>query len=422
MLIGAFMLFVTGKVNYSIRYTGLLNRKLIYLSVAFLFANMGWGMAWPYLPNLIKLLGGSILYVALLSTLFNLTSSFGQYFWGRRSDASGKRKPYALLGLFSSGFFFILIGISGSAISVLILRTFQGFFVSSQTPAISALVSELSTNVGRGFGTFNMFSNIGFMLGNFIGGFVVSHYGTRHVFLASSVPFFIALIMILFFKEEARKIEDLRPLYRYDRPGRTVFSWTKSAEFIKRNRNIVIFTISIFILMLSSGMVYSYLSLLLEARFGKDFVGYYYGIDGLFASFFIYPFGYLADRYGSKAVTLFGLVAYALTYLLYYISTTPFMIILTAAISGAKWASYFNSINAYVSRMSTREERATALGVLNSGISMGWVIGPLIGSITVVMYGIPEMILLAIAPVIVSLTVLIFVENDIHYIDGRKVN
>lgn len=379
-------------------------------------------MAWPYLPNYIRLLGGTMLFVAMLSVLFNLTSSLGQYLWGRFSDSSGRRKPFVLLGLCSSAVFFLLIGMAGSATVVLLLRAFQGFFVSSQTPAVSALVSELSENVGRGFGVFNLFSNIGFMLGNFAGGIIVSVFPVNYVFFFSAIPVLVSFVMISLFREEVKKTKDFRPLFRYDRPGRTVFSWRRATEFFHRNRNIVIFTVSTFILMLSSGMVYSYLSLLLERRFGEDFVGYYYGLDGLAASFLIYPFGYLADRFGSKIVILFGSLLYVLTFYLYSIASTVPAIVVTAMISGTKWASYFNSINTYVARMSTREERATALGFMNSGIAMGWVVGPLIGAFIVSRAGLEGLMLLSTIPVVVSMAILAFVKNDRGYVDGKKVN
>ncbi len=390
-----------------------MNRKLLYISTGFLFANMSWGMAWPYLPNYMRLLGGSVLFIAFLSVFFNITSAFGQAFWGRKSDAVGRRKPFILLGLFSSALFFSLMGLVQNAIALLSFRTLQGFFVSSQTPAISALVSELSTNIGRGFGIFNLFSNIGFMLGNFLGGVVVHYFPINYVFIFSVIPVAISFVMFSLFKEESRNPMDFRLLFRYDRPGRTVVSWKNAREFMRKNRNILIFSLATFVLMISSGMVYSYLSLLLDARFGEGYVGFYYGIDGLFSSFFIYPFGYLSDKIGSKTVIVIGSILYVVTFGMYFMATTIPFLIITALISGTKWAAYFNSINTYVSRMSTREERATALGLMNSGIAMGWVLGPLIGAYTIVLFGLAEMMLIATIPVILSLIILVpFTKND----------
>jgi len=384
---------------------------------------MGWGMAWPYLPNYIRLLGGDMLFVALLSVLFNLFSSFGQYFWGRKSDALQRRKPFIITGLLFSGLFFLVMGLVQNAVAVLTLRAFQGFFAAAQTPAISALVSELSENVGRGFGIFNMFSNAGFMLGNFISGYILNYLSINYVFVLSVIPLFFAFFIVLFFKEDVKEPKDFRFLFRYDRPGRTVFSINKSREFLKKNKNILIFTVSIFVLMLSAGMVYSYLSLLLSSRFGNNFVGYYYGIDGLFSAFLIYPFGYLTDRYGSKVIVVYGTLMYIVTFVMYAISTTMPMILITALISGSKWASYFNSINVYTARMSSHNERATALGVMNSGIAAGWVIGPLLGAYIVMLFGLANMMLIATIPVALSLIILVAkTKNDRGYEDGRKIN
>ncbi len=396
-------------------------RSLFHLSLSFLLVNMGWGMAWPYLPNYMRLLGGSMLFVALLSVLFNLTSFFGQYFWGRKSDHVKRRKPFITLGILSSLLFFMLMGIIQSSIALLSLRTFQGFFTSSQTPAASALVSELSENVGQGFGIFNLFSNVGFMGGNFIGGFVTSHYPVNYLFIFSSIPFILSFIPLHFVMEKKKEPVDFRMIFRYEGSGRAIFKLGNLRKFILKNKNLLIFTLSAFITMIASGMVYSYLSILIGLRFGKNFVGFYFGVDSLVSSLLIYPFGKLSDTVGSKIVVIFGLITYAITFVLYYYAISFILLFSAAIISGTKWAAYFNSINSYVSRMSHREERATALGLLNSGIAMGWVIGPLLGAFLIEFVSLAFMILLATLPVIVSISIVMFVKNDRLYKDGSPV-
>lgn len=173
--------------------------------------------------------------------------------------------------------------------------------------------------------------------------------------------------------------------------------------------------------MIASGMVYSYLSILIGLRFGKNFVGFYFGVDSLVSSLLIYPFGKLSDTVGSKIVVIFGLITYAITFVLYYYAISFILLFSAAIISGTKWAAYFNSINSYVSRMSHREERATALGLLNSGIAMGWVIGPLLGAFLIEFVSLAFMILLATLPVIVSISIVMFVKNDRLYKDGSPV-
>ncbi|OYT59154.1 MFS transporter, partial [Euryarchaeota archaeon ex4484_178] len=296
---------------------------------------MGWGMAWPYLPNFIKLLGGGVLAVGMLSILFNITSSFGQFFWGRKSDRMGKRKSFVIFGVFSSGIFFLLMGFATSVVAILLLRTLQGFFISAQTPAVSAFVSEISRDVGKGFAVFNAFSNVGFMLGNFAGGFIASYYPLNYVYFFSSIPIFLGLSMLFFLKEEPKNPEDLRLLMRYDRPGRTFFNFENARKFVRRNPNIALFSLSIFISMVGSGMVYTYLSLLIGERFDPSWVGVYFGIDGLVSTPLIFIFGHLADRYGSKPVLIYGVLGYMLTFFLYYSATTVSLLIIAAIVSGS---------------------------------------------------------------------------------------
>ncbi len=400
-----------------------MNRKLWHISVAFMFVNMGWGMAWPYLPNYLKALGATFIMISMLSVLFNLSSTLGQYFWGSKSDVAGKRKPFVMFGIISSGAFFLVMGFVSNIIAFLALRGLQGFFVAAQTPAVSALISEISRDAGAGFGVFNTFTNIGFMAGNVIGGYITSILPINYVFIFSVIPFVIALLILLPFKEERRDKIDLRPMFRYDRPGRVLVKWENLRSFLKRNRNITIFSVSVFTLMLASGMVYSFLSILIKDRFGNEWVGYYFGMDSFVSTFLIYLFGKMADRYGSKPIVLIGLFGYFVTYILYYLATSLPLLFLAAAVSGMKWAAYFNSINTYVAKMSVPEERATALGLLNSFISFGWVVGPLLGAFVIMEMGITTNLLVALIPILVSMLIaLFFTENDRYVKDGQRIN
>ncbi len=208
---------------------------------------------------------------------------------------------------------------------------------------------------------------------------------------------------------------------RYDRPGRTFFNFENAKRFVRRNRNITIFSLSLFISMIGSGMVYTYLSLLIGERFGPSWVGLYFGIDGLVSTPLIFVFGHLADRYGSKPVLIYGLIGYMLTFFLYYSATTIPLLILAAIISGSKWGSYFNSANTYVSRMSLKQERATALGLMNSAMAIGWVVGPLVGAYLITRFTLPVTILIAIIPELISLVIVLFIKNDRYFRDGMSI-
>ncbi len=398
-------------------------KELLLLSLAFLFVNMGWGMAWPQLPTYMKVLGGGVLMVASLSILFNVFSTLGQYFWGRKSDQVQRRKPFVIFGVATGGFFFFIMAFATSATVLLTMRSLQGFFMSAQTPAVSALISELSENVGRSFGIFNSLSNAGFMLGNFVGGFIIGAYPKNYTLLysLSSLPFIAAISLLIFLREPNRTPMDFRMMFRIDRPGRMVVKWQNAREFVKRNRNITMMTISVLFMMVASGMVYSFLSILLQERFGDAWVGWYFGIDSGISIIFVYLLGYLADRIGSKLVAIMGILGYMATFYLYYSAISIPLIILAAAVSGFKWAAYFNSINTYIAKMSSRNERATALGIMNSAMALGWVFGPLISAYLIPLLSLPLTVLFAIIPAGISLLIVLPVENDINYMDGLPI-
>ncbi len=71
--------------------------------------------------------------------------------------------------------------------------------------------------------------------------------------------------------------------------------------------------------------------------------------------------------------------------------------------------------------MSTKNERATALGLMNSAMAMGWVVGPLMGTYLIPEVGLAETILIAAIPEIISLILVLFLKNDKMFRGGVPV-
>ncbi|WP_456420647.1 MFS transporter [Thermococcus sp.] len=355
-------------------------RNVLILAVAMFIANVAFGMAFPYLSVYMKVLGASMFMVGLLSVAFNLTSTVFQYPFGWLSDSTGNRKGFIAFGVASIGIFYTAMAFVSSPSGVLILRTLQGIFGSAMTPAHSALISELSTRAGSIFGLFNSIENAGFMVGNFLGSVIVSYLGIRKLFVLSSFLLFISAGIVLFIREHPAGRRPFLGIILV-REGRESWRATvKSSAFKRLMRGYLgLFYVTVFLVMVASGQFYSVSSVYFRETFGEWSVGVIFGIESLAAALTGYFLGKLIDRHGAKRFYLIAIAGYGLAFLLYAFVKNVWLVFGVAFLSGLKWVMTINSTSAYVAQNVKASERAQGMGLLNAMMSLGWVVGPLLG-------------------------------------------
>ena len=355
-------------------------RNVVILAVAMFIANVAFGMAFPYLGVYMRLLGASMFMVGLLSVAFNLTSTVFQYPFGWLSDSTGNRKGFIAFGLVSFGLFYAMMAFVGSAIGVLILRTLQGVFGSAMTPAHSALISELSTRAGSIFGLFNSIENAGYMVGNFLGSAIVRYFGIRKLFLISGFLLFVSAGIVLLIRERPMGRRSLLGMILVQEGRESWRATVKGSAFRKLMRgHLGLFYVTVFLVMIASGQFYSVSSVYFKETFGEWSVGVIFGIESLAAALTGYFLGKLIDRHGAKRFYLVAIAGYGLAFLLYAVVRNVWLVFGIAFLSGVKWVLTINSTSAYVAQNVSVRERAQGMGLLNAMMSLGWVVGPLIG-------------------------------------------
>ncbi|NJE49372.1 MFS transporter [Thermococcus sp. 9N3] len=355
-------------------------RNVVILAMAMFIANVAFGMAFPYLSVYMRLLGASMFMVGLLSVAFNLTSTVFQYPFGWLSDSTGNRKGFIAFGVASIGFFYIVMAFVGSATSVLILRTLQGVFGSAMTPAHSALISELSTRAGSIFGLFNSIENAGYMVGNFLGSAIVGYLGVRKLFLISGLLLFVSAGIVLLIRERPTGRRSLLGMILVQEGRESWRATVKGSAFKRLMRgHLGLFYVTVFLVMIASGQFYSVSSVYFKETFGEWSVGVIFGIESLAAALTGYFLGKLIDRHGAKRFYLIAIAGYGLAFLLYAVVRNVWLVFGIAFLSGVKWVLTINSTSAYVAQNVRVSERAQGMGLLNAMMSLGWVVGPLIG-------------------------------------------
>ncbi len=163
--------------------------------------------------------------------------------------------------------------------------------------------------------------------------------------------------------------------------GRESWLTTVKGSAFKRlmRGQLGLFYVTVFLVMVASGQFYSVSSVYFKEAFGGWSVGVIFGVESLAAALTGYFLGKLIDRYGAKRFYLVAIAGYSLAFLLYAIVRNVWLVLGIAFLSGLKWVMTINSTSAYVAEKVSPGERAQGMGLLNAMMSLGWVVGPLIG-------------------------------------------
>ncbi len=114
-----------------------------------------------------------------------------------------------------------------------------------------------------------------------------------------------------------------------------------------------------------------------------------------FAQFLAAPlWGRLSDRIGRRPVLLVSVLATAVGFLLMGLADSLVLLFVARILAGVAGGN-IGTAQAYVADISTREERAKAMGLLGAAFGLGFVFGPAIGGVVSAFFGLHAPFLLA---------------------------
>jgi len=118
------------------------------------------------------------------------------------------------------------------------------------------------------------------------------------------------------------------------------------------------------------------------------------------------PLGGLSDRVGRKRVLLAALAGFAVSNVIYAFANSIIVMIIARALEGGISAGFYPAANAFVSDMTTPENRGTAMGYLSMGNMVGFVVGPSLGGVLAEFLGIRLPFIVAAVASLVTLVIL----------------
>jgi len=335
--------------------------NIILLGLVSFINDISSKMILPILPLYIKQVGGAGLAIGLISGLGESVASLFKMLSGYVSDRTGKRKPFVFGGYFASAVGKLLFAVASTWPLVLIFKILERFGKGTRSAPTDALIaaSAKKNHRGRGFGIHRMFDSGGAVLGSVLA-FVLFWwlgFGFVSIFLAAGILAFFSLIPLIFVKEKRTE-----PV-----------SYKLSVSFSKLSGRLKFFILIATLFALGN---FSYMFFVLRTQeffTAKLAIGIpilMYIIYNFFYTLFAVPAGMLSDRIGREKVLLMGYALFGIVCLGFMFFDTIIAFVILFFLYGLNYALVNATQRAFVSDLSKKRIRGTALGTFHMMISI----------------------------------------------------
>jgi MFS family permease len=337
--------------------------NVIALGLTSLFTDVSTEMLVPVMPLFITAtLGASVASLGLIEGIAECTASGLRLVAGRLSDRIGRRKPFLVAGYGLSGVCKTLMAFAATWPAMLGFRFGDRVGKALRNPPRDAIIADSTpdSDLGRAFGVHRAMDTTGAAIGPLVSWWLLARWsslgtaGYRRIFLASSIPAAIALVVLVVMVRAPRLALVKRTASaRGDAPLGTGFARFVSADVLFQLGN--------------SSMAF----LLLRAQhsgFSAGGVSLLYLAYNLCYAALALPFGNLSDRIGRRPLLLSGYLLYALAYGVAAFSPTRAGAIVAFLVLAVHSAIIEGQSRSLITDLVPRERRATAFGVYHGAV------------------------------------------------------
>ena len=357
------------------------NKKNITILFATLvIVMMGFGMIIPILPFYVKSFGASGSAMGLLMAAYAIMQFLFSPLWGSLSDRYG-RKPLLLLGVAGNGLAMIFSGFASSLWLLVASRALAGLLSSATLPTAMAFIGDSTSEEDRGggMGLMGAAMGVGMVLGPGIGGWLAEGNLATPFFLAAGLSA-VAFLAIALFLPESLPVER-RQAQNADAPSQ---SKMQGPDF-KKMWDALSSPIGILLLLaflLSFGMTNfeSIFGIYALERFsyGPKDVGVILTVIGIVSSIMQGALvGPLTKKFGETAIIRASLLGSSAGFLIMLTAFNYATILLTVSLFIISVAMLRPAVSSLISRRAGKIGQGTAMGLNNSFMSLGRIIGPL---------------------------------------------
>jgi len=348
-------------------------KNLIILFVTLVVMMLGFGIIIPILPFYVESMGASGRDLGLLMAIFALMQLIFAPVWGSLSDKIG-RKPVLIIGIFGNGLALLFMGLATQLWMLFAARALAGILSSATLPTAMAYIGDSTSDKHRSgaMGTIGAAMGVGMVLGPGIGGWLAE--------MALSYPFYLAagLSGIVLFFVWLMLPESLAVEHRTAADGKL-----KGVDFGAMWR--ALFGPLGFLMFMSFLVSFGMTSFegifglyaLERYGYGPSQVGMILMVVGITSAIMQGGFtGRLTKRWGETRVMQGSLVVSAVGFAAMLLAQTLPMVMLTTSFFVLGNALLRPVLASMISQRSDRREQGIALGLHNSFMSLGRIVGP----------------------------------------------
>ena len=352
-------------------------RNLYILTFVLFVVMLGYGIIIPILPFYIESMGAGGTELGFLVASYAVMRLIFGPIWGSLSDRVG-RKPILLIGILGYAVTMVWFGLATKLWMLYAARILAGILSSATAPTTMAFIGDSTPEDerGGGMGLLGAAGGIGTIIGPALGGFLAGDSLATPFFLAAGLSVLSLFLAIIFLPESlplearqtSRKKEKLIDLKSWGQAIASPIGSLLALTFISTSG-----------LMIFANVFGLYA--LEKFEFGPEDVGVMMMVLGLISAV---AQGLLAGpatkRWGDGTVIKGGLLATALGFGLMLMANTYVTILLATAFFALTVALQVPALTSLTSRRATVPQ-GIAMGLSNSFVSLGRIVGPILGGL-----------------------------------------
>ena len=337
---------------------------------------LGFGIIIPNLAYYAKDIGATTTEIAILMSIYSGMQLLFAPIWGRLSDKHG-RKPAILLGLLGNAAALIGFGLAKDYLWLFTARSAAGIASAAVLPSVMAYVADITTaeERGRGMGLMGAAMGLGFILGPAIGGIMGSH--NMPFFVAGGLSLLTFLFALIFLPESLQKgLTSEAPEDQHE--------WVSPREIFRqttlKSPLTPLFLVAFFSTFSFSGLEMTF-PLFIEKGwdYGEREMGWMFMVMGAI----VVPLqggilGTLINKFGERRIVLIGMLLNALGMALLLTADSFATLTLYLTITGIGNQLIRPTNTSWISKQ-TQIGQGAAIGIMDAFLSLGRILGPLLG-------------------------------------------
>ena len=339
-----------------------LTRTIWILSIVSLFNDISSEILYPIMPLFLSSIGFSSVLIGLLEGCAEATAGLSKGYFGRWSDASGKRLPFVNLGYLLSAFSKPMLAAFTNPAWIFTARASDRLGKGIRTAARDAILSDETTpeNKGKVFGFHRGMDTAGATIGPILALIFLYYYPAKYtwIFLIAFVPAVLGTLLTFFIHEK-----------QIPHAPKTSFRLSQTFDYLKTcspDYRKLIVALLLFALFNSSDLFL--LMRIKQSGCSDQYVIGCYILYNLVFALAAFPLGHLADTFGMKKTLLLGFTVFALVYAGFGFNTSFPGFLALFVLYGIYAASTDGVSKALISNMVPKTETASAIGTY-SGLS-----------------------------------------------------